>query len=70
MDGAGHSNIAEQRISTLGFCVLIFCSFLTGAGGNAGLTSAMNATAKSFTDEAVRLQYYDILYNMINHLFW
>lgn len=32
----------------------MFCSFLTGAGGNSGLTSAMNATAKSFADEAVR----------------
>ncbi|TDL18446.1 MFS general substrate transporter [Rickenella mellea] len=41
----------ESRISTFGFCILVLCSFLTGAGGNGGLTSGMNATAKSFPDQ-------------------
>lgn len=34
--------------------LLMFLSFLTGTGGNAGFASAVNATAKSFPDHAVR----------------
>lgn len=37
----------------MAFCALVVCSFLTGIGGNGGLASAMNATAKSFPDGAV-----------------
>ncbi|KAH9853298.1 MFS general substrate transporter [Lenzites betulinus] len=40
--------------SGIGFaplCVLVFCGFLTGIGGNGGLVGAMNATAKSFPDK-------------------
>jgi len=33
--------------------VLMFLSFLTGTGGNAGFCSAVNATAKTFPDHAV-----------------
>ena len=47
-------NDDSERISHIAFVVLILCSFLTGAGGNAGLSSAVNATAKSFPDELVR----------------
>ncbi|KAI0078268.1 MFS general substrate transporter [Panus rudis PR-1116 ss-1] len=38
----------DAGLATL--CVLIFCSFLTGIGGNGGLASAMNVTAKSWPD--------------------
>lgn len=33
--------------------LLMFLSFLTGTGGNAGFCSAVNATAKTFPDHAV-----------------
>ncbi|KAG6915674.1 hypothetical protein DXG01_010504 [Tephrocybe rancida] len=39
-------------ISTLTSCVLVLCGFMTGAGGNAGLTGAVNSTAKTFPDKA------------------
>lgn len=32
------------------FCALVVFSYLTGAGGNGGLTSSVNSTAKSFPD--------------------
>ena len=41
------------ELSTLGFCLLVVCGCLTGAGGNGGLASSMNATAKSFPDRLV-----------------
>ncbi|CAK5268448.1 unnamed protein product [Mycena citricolor] len=39
-------------LSDIGLALLIVCSFLTGAGGNAGFTGAVNSTAKSFPDRA------------------
>lgn len=36
----------------LAFALLVACGYLTGSGGNAGLCSAVNSTAKSFPDEA------------------
>ncbi|KAF8189660.1 major facilitator superfamily domain-containing protein [Pholiota molesta] len=39
-------------LSTIAFCGLVLSSFLTGAGGNAGLVSAVNSTAKTFPDKA------------------
>ena len=44
---------SAEKLSAVGFALLVFCSFLTGAGGNAGLTSSMNATAKTFPDQMV-----------------
>lgn len=44
----------ETDISKLTFGALVVCGFLTGIGGNGGLTSAMNSTAKSFPDSLVR----------------
>lgn len=41
-------------LSILGFCGLVAFTYLTGSGGNAGLVSAVNATAKTFPDQAVR----------------
>ncbi|TFK28599.1 MFS general substrate transporter [Coprinopsis marcescibilis] len=41
----------QKSISTLSFCVLIVCCYLTGAGGSAGLSSSVNSTAKSFPDQ-------------------
>ncbi|TFY80895.1 hypothetical protein EWM64_g3108 [Hericium alpestre] len=38
------------RLSKLHLGLLIFCGFLTGLGSNAGVTSAINAPAKSFPD--------------------
>ena len=41
-------------LSILGFCGLVAFTYLTGSGGNAGLVSAVNSTAKTFPDQAVR----------------
>ncbi|KAK7053757.1 NmrA domain-containing protein [Favolaschia claudopus] len=41
-----------STVSTLGLGLLIACSFMTGAGGNAAFTGAVNSTAKSFPDRA------------------
>ncbi|KAF4600466.1 MFS transporter superfamily protein [Pleurotus pulmonarius] len=43
---------SETALSTFNLVVLILCSCLTGAGGNGGLTSSVNSTAKSFPDRA------------------
>jgi len=43
-----------SSLSIFGFCALVAFSLLTGAGGNAGLVSAVNSTAKTFPDQAVR----------------
>lgn len=37
---------------------LIFCNFLTGFGGDAGLVGSINATAKTFPDFAVRASFF------------
>lgn len=42
-------------LSILGFCFLVAFTYLTGSGGNAGLVSAVNSTAKTFPDQAVRV---------------
>jgi len=47
-DAAGHS------LSTAHFVLLVLCGFCTGLGGDAGLTSAVNTSAKTFPDKAVR----------------
>ena len=39
-----------ERLSNMHLSLMILCGFLTGLGGNAGLTSAINSTAKSFPD--------------------
>ncbi|EJD00756.1 MFS general substrate transporter [Fomitiporia mediterranea MF3/22] len=49
-DHAG-ANADAERISHFAFAVMTLCSFFTGAGGNGGFTSAVNASAKSFPDE-------------------
>ncbi|KAG6897161.1 hypothetical protein C0992_003667 [Termitomyces sp. T32_za158] len=41
----------SDTISLFTSCVLILCGFMTGAGGNAGLTGAVNSTAKTFPDK-------------------
>ena len=44
-----------EGVKTLGMgglVALVMCSFLTGAGGNGGLSSSVNSTAKTFPDEA------------------
>ncbi|KDR74212.1 hypothetical protein GALMADRAFT_249944 [Galerina marginata CBS 339.88] len=41
-----------KSLSTFGVCILVLFSFTTGAGGNGGLTSSVNSTAKSFPDQA------------------
>lgn len=53
--GIRHYFDAATSLSTLQLCTLVMFSFFTGIGGNAGLTSAMNATAKSFPDRMVRV---------------
>ncbi|KAF9530910.1 major facilitator superfamily domain-containing protein [Crepidotus variabilis] len=41
-----------KHLSTPSFLLLSTFSFLTGAGGNGGLTSSVNSTAKTFPDKA------------------
>lgn len=41
-------------LSTFSFILLVFCNYMTGSGGNGGLTSSVNSTAKTFPDRAVR----------------
>lgn len=44
-----------SALSPFGLLMLLLCGLLTGIGANAGLACAINATAKSFPDHAVRL---------------
>ncbi|KAG6840371.1 hypothetical protein C0991_007146 [Blastosporella zonata] len=44
-----------STISPLTFGLLVLCRFMTGAGANAGICSAINSTSKSFPDKAVRV---------------
>ncbi|KAJ6544286.1 major facilitator superfamily domain-containing protein [Mycena capillaripes] len=41
-----------STLSSFSLGLLIACSFMTGTGGNAGFTGAVNSTAKSFPDKA------------------
>ncbi|KAJ6606619.1 major facilitator superfamily domain-containing protein [Mycena vulgaris] len=43
---------AGSTLSNFNMGLLVACSFMTGAGGNAGFTGAINSTAKSFPDKA------------------
>lgn len=43
----------EAELSHVRLVILIFCSFITGVGGHAAMSSAMNTTAKSFPDSFV-----------------
>ena len=43
----------ETELSRVHFVILIFCSFITGLGSHAAMSSAMNTTAKSFPDTFV-----------------
>jgi hypothetical protein len=42
-----------KNLPILSFATLVLCSYLTGAGGNGGLTSSVNSTAKTFPDHMV-----------------
>ncbi|PCH41731.1 MFS general substrate transporter [Wolfiporia cocos MD-104 SS10] len=42
----------SSSLSLFGICSLVFFGLLTGLGGNGGLASAMNSTAKSWPDRA------------------
>lgn len=44
---------SSGSISIFTFGLLVFSSFMTGAGGSGGLTSSINATVKSFPERAV-----------------
>ena len=46
--------VDASTVSPLRFALLVGCSFMTGSGGSAGLSAAMNATAKSFSSSSVR----------------
>ncbi|KAF8121388.1 major facilitator superfamily domain-containing protein [Boletus edulis] len=47
-DGIG----SAATVSPLHLALLVVCSFMTGLGGNAGLSAAMNTTTKSFPPSA------------------
>lgn len=57
-DGLGYGT----TVSPLHLTLLVACSFMTGLGGNAGLSAAMNTTAKSFPSSAVRTILFYTLY--------
>jgi hypothetical protein len=42
-----------HTISTFTACVPVACAYMIGSAGHAGLTSAINATTKTFPDKAV-----------------
>ncbi|KZV69069.1 MFS general substrate transporter [Peniophora sp. CONT] len=42
----------EKTLSRAHLFALIFCSYLTGMGGNSAMSTAMNSTAKSFPDSS------------------
>ncbi len=44
----------SKHLSMAILYLLAFCSFMTGVAGNAGFSSAINSTAKSFPDRLVR----------------
>ncbi|KAJ7661486.1 major facilitator superfamily domain-containing protein [Mycena polygramma] len=47
------AGVAEgSTLSSISMGLLIACSFMTGAGGNASFTGAVNSTAKTFPDKA------------------
>lgn len=50
----------SSQLSAWRFYALIACSFVTGAGGNGGLTGAINSTAKTFPDRAVCITIYQL----------
>jgi len=54
-----------EALSTLGFCVLVFFSYMTGTGGNGGLISSVNSTAKTFPDKAVSKGLYGVIIYLI-----
>ncbi|KAF8629470.1 hypothetical protein AX15_003432 [Amanita polypyramis BW_CC] len=42
----------DTAIPGVTFALLVVCEFLSGSGGNAGVTSGINSTAKTFPDSA------------------
>ena len=52
-NSSDYAQDSPEMLSHFAFVVLVICSFLTGAGGNGGLTASVNASAKSFPDEMV-----------------
>lgn len=42
----------EKALSRVRLFTLIFCSYVTGMGGNSAMATAMNSTAKSFPDSS------------------
>lgn len=51
---SGPGSESATPLSTFKYVLLVACGLMTGAGGNAGLTGAINSTAKTFPDRAVR----------------
>lgn len=45
----------DGQLHVVGFWLLVICSYMTGVGGNGGLVSGVNVTAKSFPDRVVSL---------------
>jgi hypothetical protein len=66
--GIFDAGLGEGRdLSTLHLTTLVVCSFLSGAGGNAGMASAMNTTAKNFPDHLVSFTTPYILPQQVSH---
>ena len=55
-----------DTIPTSTFCALVVCKLMTGAGGNCGITSALNTSAKTFPDRAVCLLIGSLIVLVVN----
>jgi hypothetical protein len=53
-DGVLSLPTSPETIMSPEVTVVALFQFLTGVGGSAGITAAMNTTAKSFSDRSVR----------------
>jgi hypothetical protein len=60
---------STTQLSSIALGLLVLCSFLTGMGGNGGLTASMNANAKSWPEKRVRPSFYIFLKKMIAETF-
>jgi MFS family permease len=59
--GAQSFQDSSSTLSESTFAFLLLSAVLTGAGGNAGLTSSVNVAAKSFPDRRAGLNFYAII---------
>jgi MFS family permease len=59
----------QEQLGTLKFCLLVACSFMSGSGGNAAGSAAVNSTAKSFPDRTVSVLSLSFAKLMLTYIF-